>query len=366
MDYKTQDIPQPSNFIDSPSSIFYPGNEDIVVFKKLWKIKLKALKDRNREEKAMYKDAFVEALKNNSITQMQKMPKSELHSHAGRGGSVSYIEKWANVTIDPPSKPFASLNEMNEWLNNNVKCHCTPGIEGYLKRVEAAFAQAATDNVKVLALSYDIAEVEFLGGINSFIEQMDSFNHTFAPNTDFFPDLNIGYTSDILEKLDEILSAKWFNAIDIVNYSNKYTVKELKKICQKAKGYGMVLKAHIGEFGNPDDVMRYAEELELDEIQHGIMAAKSPQIMKWLAKHKIKLNVCPTSNVMLGNCESYKTHPFRILFDYGIPVTINTDDLIIFNSSLSEEYLHLYNADLMSADELYEICQTGLSHNYTK
>lgn len=111
--------------------------------------------------------------------------------------------------------------------------------------------------------------------------------------------------------------------------------------------------------------MRYAEELELDEIQHGIAAAKSPQIMNWLAKHKIKLNVCPTSNVMLNNCENYKMHPIRKLFDYGVPVTINTDDLLVFNSTLSQEYFHLFNAGLMSAEELYTICQTGLCHHYS-
>lgn len=128
----------------------------------------------------------------------------------------------------------------------------------------------------------------------------------------------------------------------------------------------MVLKAHLGEFGGPDELMRYAEELELDEIQHGVAAARSPQIMRWLAKHEIKLNVCPTSNIMLGVCDSYATHPIRILYEYGIPVTINTDDLLIFNSSLSEEYLHLFNSGLMKTEELYEICQTGLNHNYTK
>lgn len=28
---------------------------------------------------------------------------------------------------------------------------------------------------------------------------------------------------------------------------------------------------------------------------------------------------------------------YRLLYDYGVPVTINTDDLLIFNSILSDE-----------------------------
>lgn len=314
----------------------------------------------------MNKIKFTQALQNNSISEMQCIPKSELHSHAGRGGSISYIEKRVNTKTIPSQQPFSSLPEMNQWLNDHIKCHCPPGIDGYLLRIEAAFAQAAADNVQVLALSYGMDEIELLGGMDGFIKKMDAMHQKFAPKTEFFPDLALGYSLDEVEKLDEIFSYKWFNAIDLINYSHTYSLKELKKICKKAKENGLVLKAHIGEFGSPDDVMRYAEELELNEIQHGIAAAKSPQIMRWLAKQKIKLNVCPTSNVMLKNCTGYAAHPIRLLYDYGVPVTINTDDLLIFHSTLSEEYLYLYNSGLMNEDELYEIYQTGLHHNYIK
>jgi len=312
----------------------------------------------------MNKNRFVQALRNNSVAEMRGVPKSDLHSHAGRGGSISYIEKWANTKISAPTSHFLSLYEMNQWLNNNVKYHCPPGVDGYLLRIEAAFVQASADNVRVLALSYDMGEIEELGGMEKFIMIMSGMQKKYAPETDCFPDLALGYSSDRLEKLDEIFSYKWFNAIDIMNYAGTYSLIELKEICKKAKDNGLVIKAHIGEFGSADDVIRYAEELGLDEIQHGVAAAKSPQVMQWLAKHKVKLNVCPTSNVMLKVCDSYAAHPIRLLYDYGVPVTINTDDLLIFNSTLSEEYLHLFNSGLMNEDELYDICQTGLTHNY--
>jgi hypothetical protein len=45
------------------------------------------------------KGAFIQALHRNSLSEMQHIPKSDLHSHAGRGGSISYIEKWADVVV---------------------------------------------------------------------------------------------------------------------------------------------------------------------------------------------------------------------------------------------------------------------------
>ncbi|MGD9202303.1 MAG: hypothetical protein PVI26_12120 [Chitinispirillia bacterium] len=59
----------------------------------------------------------------------------------------------------------------------------------------------------------------------------------------------------------------------------------------------MVLKAHIGEWGNADSVKEAVEELELTEIQHGISAAESICLMNWLADHNIQPNICPTSDV---------------------------------------------------------------------
>jgi len=302
---------------------------------------------------------FNQALRNHSICEIESIPKSDLHNHAGRGGNKTYIEKWANVKIDSPSQPFNSLDEMNQWLKDHVKCHCS-GISGYLKRVEAAFAQAKADHIDVLALSYAVDEVEALGTIDNFIQVMNEMHERFAPDTLVLPDLALGYDLNEQKCLDQIFGANWFYGIDICNYSNIYSINELKAICRKARKSKLILKAHVGEFGGSDDVRRYAEELELDQIQHGIAAAESPQIMKWLAKHRIQLNVCPTSNVMLKNTKNYQSHPIRILFDYGIPVTINSDDLIIFNASISQEYLNLYQSGLMTIEELDEIRKIGL------
>jgi adenosine deaminase len=73
-----------------------------------------------------------------------------------------------------------------------------------------------------------------------------------------------------------------------------------RPLYRMGKEAGLRLKAHVGEWGDAESVWRTAEELELDEVQHGIAAADSKPVMRFLADHKISLNICPTSNVMLG------------------------------------------------------------------
>ena len=127
-----------------------------------------------------------------------------------------------------------------------------------------------------------------------------------------------------------------------------------------AKDAGLRLKAHTGEWGDANSVQRAVEELGLDEVQHGIAAAEFKAVMRFLADHRIRLNICPTSNVMLGRVDSVAVHPIRKLYDAGVRVTVNTDDLLMFGQSVSDEYLNLYRAGVFSAAELDQIRQNGL------
>lgn len=45
-------------------------------------------------------------------------------------------------------------------------------------------------------------------------------------------------------------------------------------------------------------------------------------------------------------------HPIGKLYRSGIDVTINSDDVLIFDSDVSKEYLQLYEAQCLTAEEL--------------
>ena len=83
--------------------------------------------------------------------------------------------------------------------------------------------------------------------------------------------------------------------------------------------------------------------------------------MRFLADNRIQLNVCPSSNVRLGYATDYKDHPILVLHEFGVKVTINTDDLLLFDSSIENEYLLLYQAGALTANQLDEIRRNGLN-----
>jgi adenosine deaminase len=79
-----------------------------------------------------------------------------------------------------------------------------------------------------------------------------------------------------------------------------------------------------------------------------------------LLKDLVKLGSA-ANNVKLGRIKSLAAHPIRALFDAGVRVTINTDDPLIFGTTLSEEFLAVFETGLMTAAELDAIRLEALS-----
>ena len=101
--------------------------------------------------------------------------------------------------------------------------------------------------------------------------------------------------------------------------------------------------------------------LDLDEIQHGVAVATSGPLMKLTKDNRIRLNVCPSSNVALSVVEDLQHHPIQALVRNGIRVTINSDDKTIFGQTVTDEYLALFRAGTLTAEELEAIRRESLS-----
>lgn len=55
-----------------------------------------------------------------------------------------------------------------------------------------------------------------------------------------------------------------------------------------------------------------------------------------------------------------KNHPIQRLYRAGVNVTINSDDILIFDSDLSKEYLRLYENFVLESEEPDDIRVNGL------
>ncbi len=59
---------------------------------------------------------------------------------------------------------------------------------------------------------------------------------------------------------------------------------------------------------------------------------------------RVPLEMCPTSNVNTGASDSYETHPIRLLRDLRFRVTVNTDNRLMSDVTMTEEFVKSCNA----------------------
>ena len=290
-----------------------------------------------------------------------KKEKCDLHCHAARGAEMSYIGALIGKRITEKEK-FNSVDEMNQWYREEIGNYFS-GRQGYEFLINATIKQAIEDKVRYLELGFAIDRIRLYGfSVENFIEAINNIIKKYS-EIKIIPEISVPKTSEYKKNIfyaKEAIGLHFFKSIDIVGEELEVDFEHFVDLYREAKRKGLRLRAHVGEFGSADSVRRTCDLLELDEVQHGVHASESIEVMRYLRNNKIQLNICPTSNIKMKVTNDYRTHPIRKLFDMGILVTINTDDRLIFNKSLSEEYIALYENKCFSISELEDIRITTL------
>jgi len=130
-----------------------------------------------------------------------------------------------------------------------------------------------------------------------------------------------------------------------------------------ARSKGLRLTAHAGEAAGPDSVWK-ALEIGAERIGHGIRSIEDPVLVRHLAQKQIPLEISISSNLRTGVVSDLARHPVRKLYDAGVPITLNTDDPGIFETTLCAEYEIAARAFGFGRDELCEIAANGFRYAF--
>jgi adenosine deaminase len=311
--------------------------------------------------------AFTDALEADDLAGVRACPKADLHNHGGGCGNRAFLRERTGHDIAPLTAPLKSMQEMHDWSSANI----APAFAGLDKPAarrlacEAAFVQARVDGLTRIEFGDDVwAITQGHGDAADLGRTLLEFHAAFAPEIEFIPLLGMSRHCSFKALdlwLSPFLEFDFYKSFDLSGDELAQPIGVFVPLYRKAKAAGLRLKAHVGEWGTAADVAHAVELLELDEVQHGIRAVDDPGVMRMLAQRGIRLNVCPSSNIGLGRVESMALHPIRKLFDAGIRVTVNTDDVLFFENGVSEEFLALHRCGLFSAAELDQIRLNGLS-----
>lgn len=132
---------------------------------------------------------------------------------------------------------------------------------------------------------------------------------------------------------------KGINALDLAGAEGIVPLRNFHYIFDLARELELPFTCHGGDSQDWETV-RDAMDFGSVRIGHGHAVYEAPELCKRAIENGITFEICPTSNIRCRSRESYAAHPAKRMLDLGIRVTINTDNMTIFNVTLDEEYEH--------------------------
>jgi adenosine deaminase len=105
-----------------------------------------------------------------------------------------------------------------------------------------------------------------------------------------------------------------------------------------ARDGGLISAPHGGELDGPASVAGCLDACGAHRVMHGVRAVEDPDLVARLADEGVCLDVCPTSNELLGVVATVEAHPLPALLDAGVRCSINADDPLLFGPGILDEY----------------------------
>lgn len=136
---------------------------------------------------------------------------------------------------------------------------------------------------------------------------------------------------------------------------------EAFRICSE-----VVALPHAGEIApgpglGPASVRFCVDVLGAKRIAHGVLSMEDEELIQHLAKLQICLDICPSSNELLG-VVAVKDSPLTKFMDAGVPCSINSDDPLLFGPSLLEEFQRCRDQLKMSDNQLADCAANSFRH----
>lgn len=101
---------------------------------------------------------------------------------------------------------------------------------------------------------------------------------------------------------------------------------------------------HAGEAAGAESIHQAVHYNKANRIGHGTRLFKDGDLMNYVNDHRIPLEICLTSNVQTAAVKSLETHPLPLYYRKGLRVTLNTDNRLVSQTTVTDELLKAHNA----------------------
>ena len=287
------------------------------------------------------------------------LPKGDRHNHLCLCVNRRSLSARYGRGPDFPAA-YDGLQGMFDFIHAEVNPIMATG-DDVVAFMEMAILDSLQDNVRRLEASVDINLTRYFdGSVDRLLRAVADLKRKYGT---FFPIIGVNKPTPIdvaTEKVDAFIESGLFSGIDLYGQEKDQDLGRFRPMYRTARAHGLNLKVHIGEFSDAASIKEAVALLEPDEIQHGINAHDDREAVDLIVKNGIMLNICPASNLALGAASDLRLHPVRKLFDRGVKISICPDDLLLFDATITDQYVALMDAGIFSFSEIETMRLNGL------
>ncbi len=132
---------------------------------------------------------------------------------------------------------------------------------------------------------------------------------------------------------------------DLAGAEYDYPAKHHREAFQLIRNNNINSTIHAGEAYGPESIKQAIHVCGAHRIGHGCRLREDGDLLHYVTDHRVPLECCPSSNVQTGAVRDISSHPLKFYYDLGVRVTVNTDNRLITDTTVSKE-LYLVHAQL--------------------
>jgi len=319
---------------------------------------------------------------------LHKLPKAELHCHLDGSLRVSTIlDLAAHQKVQLPADNQEDLHNILA-IKGKMK-----NLEEYLEIFDITLSVLQTPE-SLTRVSYELAEDCWNDGVRYVEVRYSPILHTQTGMTSSESidavkkgldqaETEFGIkTGIILCGIRNISPEVSLKLADLaVQYKNRGVVgfdlagaEENFPAKHHQEAFELILKKninatlHAGEAFGPESIHQAIHACGAHRIGHGTRLIENKDLMAFVNDHRISLEICLKSNIQTRSIPSLEAHPFKNYLDQHLRVTLNTDNRLISDTTLTDEYLLAVNNFNLTMQDIRTIIINGfksafLPHN---
>ena len=310
---------------------------------------------------------------------VKAMPKADLHCHLDGSLRIETILELAKEQgVELPSKDPAKLkaamgagkicDDLVDYLRAfDITCKVLQ-TRGALERAAYELAEdSAAENVKYLEVRYapmlhTVKGLRIDWVVQAVLDGLHRAERTHDIKTGLIICGIRNMDPEISLRMAELAIAfknRGVVGFDLAGAEVDNPAKHHREAFYLIRNNNINVTIHAGEAYGPESISQAIHYCGAHRIGHGTRLRENGDLLNFVNDHRIPVEACLKSNIQTRSAKSMNSHPFKFYLDLGLRVTLNTDNRLITDTTVSDEYLLAQTQWDLHAEELGWIMENG-------